>query len=121
MCTQVYLDDENKSRVVQLILTKRTEAAFELLSTLYRIKKPKLRVGTVKGHRRTALAVYVKKNNTIYASTSVMMFNPFVMLHEFYHHIRSRSGVHKGTEKFADTFAKDFLKAYVKYTTQHEL
>ena len=30
MCAQVYLDDENKSRVVQLILTKRTEAAFEL-------------------------------------------------------------------------------------------
>lgn len=40
--------------------------------------------------------------------------NPFVILHEFYHHLRSKSidRQHKGTEKNADRFAAEFLKAY---------
>jgi hypothetical protein len=111
----MYLDDETKVRVVKLILAKRTEDAFELLSAMYKVKKPRLCIGTVKGRRKIALAVYLRKNNTVYASSSAIMFNPFVMLHEFYHHIRSKSGVHKGTEKYADAFANDFLKAYLKY------
>ncbi len=110
------LDDETKARVVKLILARRTEDAFELLSTMYKVKKPRLLIGTVKGRRKTALAVYLRKNNTVYASSSPIMFNPFVMLHEFYHHIRSKSGEHKGTEKYADAFANDFLKAYIKHT-----
>ena len=115
MGSYVNLDDENKARVVRLILAKRTEDAFELLSTMYRVEKPKLRVGTVKGHRNNVLAVYIKKNNTILALNSIIMFNPFIMLHEFYHHLRSNSGKHKGTEKYADVFAKEFLKAYVRH------
>jgi hypothetical protein len=73
-----------------------------------------LRVGTVKGRRKTALAVYVHEKNTIYASNSDMLYNPFVILHEFYHHIRSKSGEHKGTEKNADAFAIEFMKSYLR-------
>src|SRR5574341_147345 len=108
------IDDSTKAKAVRLILTKQPEQALELLSTLYKIKNPKLRVGTVKGRRKTALAVYVHEKNTIYASNSDILYNPFVILHEFYHHIRSKSGEHKGTEKNADAFAIEFIKSYLR-------
>jgi len=43
-----------------------------------------------------------------------MLLNPFVILHEFYHHLRSKSvdGTHKGTERGADKFALDFITEY---------
>jgi len=108
------VDDSTKAKAVRLILTKQPEQALELLSTLYKIKNPKLCVGTVKGRRKTALAVYVHEKNTIYASNSDILYNPFVILHEFYHHIRSKSGEHKGTEKNADAFAIEFIKSYLR-------
>ncbi|MFQ5970077.1 MAG: hypothetical protein ACE5J2_06250 [Nitrososphaerales archaeon] len=107
------LDDNIKAKVVHLILEKQPEQALELLAALYKVKNPKLRVGTVKKRRKTALAVYVHKDNTIYASNSDMLYNPFVILHEFYHHIRTKSRKHRGTEKNADTFANDFIKSYL--------
>ena len=110
----IEIDDGVKAKAVRLILTKQPEQALELLATLYKIKNPKLRVGTVKGRRKTALAVYVHRDNTIYASNSDMLYNPFVILHEFYHHIRSKSGEHKGTEKNADAFAIEFIKSYLR-------
>ncbi|MGH9878355.1 MAG: hypothetical protein ACRD38_06475 [Nitrososphaerales archaeon] len=109
----IEIDDGVKAKAVRLILAKQPEQALELLATLYKIKNPKLRVGTVKGRRKTALAVYVHRENTIYASNSDMLYNPFVILHEFYHHIRSKSGEHKGTEKNADAFAIEFIKSYL--------
>ncbi len=110
----IEIDDSIKAKAVRLILARQPEQALELLSTLYKIKNPKLRVGTVKGRRKTALAVYVHEKNTIYASNSDMLYNPFVILHEFYHHIRSKSGEHKGTEKNADAFAIEFMKSYLR-------
>jgi len=110
----IKIDERIKANVVHLILEKKPEEALELLATLYNVKNPKLRVGTVKKRRKTALAVYVHKENTIYASNSDMLYNPFVILHEFYHHIRSRSGVHKGTEKNADAFANEFIQSYLR-------
>jgi len=110
----IEVDESIKAKVVQLILEKEPEQALELLATLYKVKNPKLRVGTVKKRRKTALAVYVHKDNTIYASNSDMLYNPFVILHEFYHHIRSKSGEHKGTEKNADLFANEFIKSYLR-------
>jgi len=110
----IEIDEGVKAKVVQLILTKQPEQALQLLAALYKIKNPKLRVGTVKGRRKTALAVYVHSENTIYASNSDMLYNPFVILHEFYHHIRSKSGKHKGTEKNADAFAIEFIKSYLR-------
>jgi len=112
-------DDSIKSKIVYLILEKEPEKALEILATLYKVKNPKLRVGTVKKRRKTALAVYVHKDNTIYASNSDILYNPFVILHEFYHHIRSKSGEHRGTEKNADAFASEFIKSYLR--TQKQL
>lgn len=106
------LDDDSKAKVVHLILGKAPERALEFLATLYKVKSPKLRVGTVKKHRKTALAVFVHKDNTIYLSNSDLLYNPFVLLHEFYHHIRTNFGVHRGTERNADAFAKDFVDSY---------
>ena len=74
---------------------------------------PRLTVGPVKGRSRAA-AVYVPRRKTIYASNRESLFEPAVILHEFYHHLRTRSGKHRGTEKHADLFAKDYLDAYSK-------
>jgi hypothetical protein len=38
---------------------------------------------------------------------------PFVVLHEFYHHLRTAlDRKHRGTEKYADEFAREFIEAY---------
>src|SRR5262245_18530829 len=101
-----------------MILSKRAEAAWELLSKFYHLKPPELAVGTVRGKTRTACAVYVGKENQIYAMKSDILYNPFVMLHEFYHHLRSRSGEHKGTEKKADLYAKGFIESYKSFAAK---
>lgn len=103
-----------KARIVHLILSKKTEEALHLLSNFYHRKTPEIAVGTVKGKRRTAYAVYVAREEKIYAMNSDILHNPFVILHEFYHHLRSRSGVHRGTEKYANLYAKDFIDSYRK-------
>jgi hypothetical protein len=102
-----------QARIVYMILNRRTEEALQLLSNFYHLKPPSITVGTIKGKRRTAYAVYVTRENKIYAMNSEILYNPFVIIHEFYHHLRSRSGVHKGTEKKADSYAKGFIESYV--------
>jgi hypothetical protein len=84
----------------------------QALSSFYHIAPPQIEVGTVKGKRRTAYAVYVTKEKKIYAMNSDIFSNPFVILHEFYHHLRSRSGVHRGTERHANLYAKGFIDSY---------
>jgi len=101
-----------QARIVYMILNRRTEEALQLLSNFYHLKPPRITVGTVKGKRRTAYAVYVTRENKIYAMNSEILYNPFVIIHEFYHHLRSRSGVHKGTEKKADSYARSFIESY---------
>jgi hypothetical protein len=44
---------------------------------------------------------------------SAIFYNPFVVLHEFYHHLRARSGPHRGTERHANAFARRFIDSYV--------
>jgi len=92
------LDDLTKARIVYMILNKRTEEA-EFLSKLYNIATPEIAVGTVKGKRKTVYAIYVQKQSKIYAINSDIFYNPFVVLHEFYHHIRTKAGVHRGSER----------------------
>jgi hypothetical protein len=103
-----------KSTVVWLILNKRTEEALELLSGNYKISVPKLKIGLPKGHHKTAYGCYTNKSETISLLDNSLLDNPFVVLHEFYHHLRSRSvdKQHKGTEKNADKFAVDFIQEY---------
>ena len=105
-------DEITQARIVHMILTKRTEEALQQLSNFYRLKAPEITVGTKKGKRRTAYAVYVPREKKIYAMNSEIYYNPFVILHEFYHHLRSRGGPHRGTERYANEFAKGFIESY---------
>jgi hypothetical protein len=109
------MDQENfKPAVVWLILNGKTEEALTLLSNNFEVKTPKLKVGLPKKHKTKAFGCYTAKNETISVLNSDVMMNPFVILHEFYHHLRSKSvdKMHRGTEKNADKFALNFISEY---------
>ncbi len=107
-------DDLMQAKIVHLILNKKTEEALEKLSGFYRVDTPEIVVGTIKGKRRTVYAVYVPKERKIYALNSDIFNNPFVVLHEYYHHIRSKGGKHRGSERRANLYAQHFIIAYKK-------
>ena len=98
-----------KKTVVQLIREGRPEEALALMGEKYGVSPPKLRIGTVKG-RREAAGCYVAKERTIYLSHADVMLEPYVVLHEFYHHLRSMEGKFSGSEKHADKFAREFVQ-----------
>lgn len=106
--------DFNKPFIVSLILSQKAEEALDLLSKEYRVNVPRLKVGLPKGHKKRAFGVYQSRNETISVLSSDVLGNPFVILHEFYHHLRSKGvdKLHRGTEKNADRFATDFLTEY---------
>ena len=106
------LDDTFKAYIVQLIIDKETEQAIESLSRFYEIKPPQIVVGTIKGKRRTVYAVYVQRECKIYCINSDIFYNPFIIMHEFYHHLRTTAGVHRGSEKHANMYARDFIDSY---------
>jgi predicted metallopeptidase len=104
-----------KVYIVHLILSKETENAVELVCKKNHVSAPSLRIGGVpKGHKK-ALGVYSVASNFIAFRDQDQFFNPFVVLHELYHCIRSRSGAHRGTEKNADRFALSFIETYNKF------
>jgi hypothetical protein len=105
-------DPKTQAMIVKLILNKRTEESLQLLSNFYNIQSPEIVVGTIKGKRRTVHAVYVHNQRRIYATNSDIFYNPFVILHEFYHHLRYRGMEHRGSEKSADKFALHFINSY---------
>jgi len=103
----------SKPLIVWLILNQRTEEALTLLATQYRVNVPRLKVGLPKRHRKKVLGCYQSKSETIAIFNSEIIGNPFVILHEFYHHLRTTMDKqHKGTEKNADKFAAEFLNEY---------
>jgi hypothetical protein len=106
------LDEMMQAKIVHMILAKRTEQALQALSDFYHVQPPEVAVGTVKGKRRTAYAVYVPKERKIYAMNSDIFYNPFVILHEFYHHLRTQGGPQRGTERHANLYAKGFIDSY---------
>ena len=108
------IDDLTKAQIVKMILEKQTEKALEKLSEFYHVAPPQIVVGTIKGKRRTVYALYVQNERKIYALNSEIFFNPFVVLHEYYHHIRTKLGVHRGSERNANKFAQEFVDAYKK-------
>lgn len=108
------IDDLTKAQIVRMILEKQTEKALEKLSEFYHVTSPQIVVGTIKGKRRTVYALYVQNERKIYALNSEIFFNPFVVLHEYYHHIRTKLGVHRGSERNANKFAQEFVDAYKK-------
>jgi hypothetical protein len=106
--------DNFKPQIVWLILNSKTEDALELLSKNFNVDVPDLKVGLPKGHKIKALGCYTAKTQTIYLSKGDYLNNPFVILHEFYHHLRTKGvdKLHRGTEKGADKFAIDFIVEY---------
>lgn len=112
------LDDLTKTKIVHMILNKKTEEALQQLSRVYNKTPPDIVVGTIKGKRKTVYAVYVQKESKIYATTSDIFYNPFIVLHEFYHHIRTKGGIHRGSEKNANMYAKSFIDAYNRIIRQ---
>ena len=108
------LNDLTKAKIVQMILDGKTESALEKLSEFYRVETPKIVVGTIKKKRRTVYAVYVPAEKKIYALNSDIFCNPFVIVHEYYHHIRSKLGTHRGSERHANMYAKGFIDSYNK-------
>ncbi|HYB75542.1 MAG TPA: hypothetical protein VEC08_01150 [Nitrososphaerales archaeon] len=105
-------EEEMKAAVVALILDSKTEEALDILSRWYRISRPRLTIGVVEGRTKGVAAVYSTRRREILAANREYFYNPFVMVHEFYHHLRSRSGRHRGTEKDADKFAMEFIAAH---------
>jgi len=100
-----------KNRVVQMILAKELDQAMEALSERFDVDVPAVRVGLPKGYRNTA-GCYSSRDKTIYVANGEMLENPFVILHEFYHHVRTHGGKHRGTERYADRFAREFIEAF---------
>lgn len=100
-----------KAKIVYMILTKNTEEAIKALSEFYKVDVPHLKVGMPKKHSKN-IGCYVSKTKTIHVSSGEKLCDPFVILHEFYHHLRTQHGKHKGTEKYANKFAMDYIKAF---------
>src|SRR5215204_780968 len=119
MSVIMHPDDITKAKVVNMILNKKTEEALKNLSQFYKVIPPEITVGTIKGKRKTVYAVYVQRESKIYCINSDVFYNPFIILHEFYHHIRTKGGIHKGSEKYANTYAKSFIESYKKIITQN--
>jgi Zn-dependent peptidase ImmA (M78 family) len=105
-----------KASVVRLILMQETDEALKTLGNYYSVSVPRLRVGMPKKHSKK-VACYVSKTKTIHVMNREKLEDPFVVLHEFYHHLRTLDRKHRGTEKHADQFAKEFLEAF---RTSHE-
>ena len=118
MSLNIEPDDITKAKVVDLILNKRTEKALQNLSKFYKVTPPEITVGTIKGKRRTVYAVYVQREKKIYCTNSDIFYNPFVVLHEFYHHIRTKGDIHRGSEKYANLYAKSFIYSYIKIVSK---
>jgi hypothetical protein len=114
LSVNISLDDITKAKIVHMILNRNTEEALQKLSKFYNVTPPEIVVGTIKGKRRTVYAVYVQKERRIYVINSDVFYNPFIVLHEFYHHIRTRAGVHRGSERHANMYAKSFIDSYKK-------
>ena len=114
MSVIISLDDITKAKIVHMILNRNTEDALQKLSKFYNVTPPEIVVGTIKGKRKTVYAVYVQKERRIYVINSDILYNPFIVLHEFYHHIRTRAGVHRGSERHANMYAKSFIDSYKK-------
>lgn len=104
--------EQMQAYVVALIFDSKPEEAIKVLSKWYKVAEPKLGIGVVEGKTKGIAAVYSQRRKEILAARREFLYNPFVMVHEFYHHLRSVSGKHRGTEKQADKFALEFIAAY---------
>lgn len=100
-----------KARIVALILSKKPEKALIELSSHYRAQTPNIKIGMPKGQTKRR-GCYSASDRTIYLSHRDALYNPYILLHEFYHHLRSQGEKHRGTEKLANKFAREYLIEY---------
>lgn len=102
-----------KAFIVHLVLDSKVEQALGLLSKEFKVTVPKIQVGLPRSHGNVR-GCYTSRNQTICVLNGDVLKDPFVILHEFYHHLRTSSvdKKHRGTEKYANVFAKDFIAAY---------
>ena len=105
-------EDQMKAYVVALIFDSNPEEAIRVLARWYRVSVPRLGVGVVEGKTKGVAAIYSQNRKEILAARREYLYDPFVMIHEFYHHLRQFAGKHRGTEKNADKFALDYIAAY---------
>ena len=114
----MFTDEESfKARVVELILKKKVEEALKALSQHYRVSVPGLRVGMPKRSGSKA-GCYVSGTKTIHVASMERLYDPFLILHEFYHHLRTQGGKHRGTEKHANKFAQEYVTICQKARAQ---
>ncbi len=107
------MESKFKAIIVWLVLNGKTEKAMKLLAEHYSVKVPKIKIGLPKGRKKKVLGCYDARKGTIFVLNSDTLKQPFIVLHEFYHHLRtSVDAKHKGTEEYADEFAKEFIHAY---------
>jgi len=107
------LEYKFKAFIVWLILNGKTDEALELIAKHYGVNIPKIKVGLPKRHRKNVLGCYTAGNETISVLNSELLKEPSIVLHEFYHHMRTDADKrHKGTERKARKFAQDFIEAY---------
>ena len=107
-----------KAFIVHLVLDSKVEKALELLSKEFNVTVPKIQVGLPRTHG-SVYGCYTSRNETIYVLNGDVLKDPFVILHEFYHHLRTSSvdKKHRGTEKYANVFAKEFIAAYTSLSS----
>lgn len=106
------MEPKFEALVVKLILDGKTEEALEKLAKHFNVGTPRIKVGLPKGNRSKIRGCYTTKNQTIYVLNADVLKEPFTILHEFYHHLRtSPDARHRGTEKFANRFAIKFIEA----------
>lgn len=107
------LENAFKAKIVWFILNGDTEEALSMLAEHYKVGIPRLKVGLPKRRKTSAIGCYEARNKTISVLNSDILKDPFVVIHEFYHHLRTKIDLqHKGTEKNADRFAIGFIAAY---------
>jgi hypothetical protein len=108
--TEKNTTEDFHAKIVRLIrVEKKPYEALEQLSKHYRVERPLLKMGLPKGEN-SALGCYLSREKTIYISTQEYLYDPYIIIHEFYHHLRSVTGKHRGTERHARDFAIEFLK-----------
>src|SRR5437867_11800203 len=87
--------------IVQLISTeRRPEEALDLLSEHYRVERPRLKIGPPRGEKK-ALRCYAHREKPIHLSRQEHLSHPYLLIHEFYHHLSNLGGQHRGTERHA--------------------
>ena len=106
-------EEKVRSKAVMLIIEGKSEEALELLSRFYGVEAPKISVGLPKGHAK-ALGCYDPNKKLICIRSSKEFYDPFVIMHEFYHHLRFYRGKHRGTERRANEYATNSIKDYLQ-------